>query len=251
MFPFLVAAIVLVCTFGGALAGIRSRDRLPQPHLSAESKDVVRLCMGLIATLTALVLGLIIASAKDAYDAQGAAVRSVAAGVLVLDRTLGRYGPDAAPIRAQIRVALGDRIDTTWVAGLPPGTPAPAGVPSPDDIEEAILRLAPKTDRERWLHAQALEVSVDVLKTRWLALAGAGAVVPAPFLVAIVFWLSALFWSFGLFAPNNRTVIAVLLLAAVSVAASVLLILEMQTPFGGMMRVSSEPLRYVLAHLGE
>lgn len=74
---------------------------------------------------------------------------------------------------------------------------------------------------------------------------------PAPFLVVIVFWLSALFWSFGLFAPSNRTVTAVLLLAAVSVAASVLLILEMQTPFAGLMRLSSEPFEYVLAELGK
>jgi hypothetical protein len=251
LLPFLIAAIVFVCTFGGGLVGIQSRDRLPEHHLSAESKDVVRLCMGLIATLTALVLGLVTASAKEAYDAQGAAVRSVAAGILVLDRTLERYGPDAAPIREQIRLAVSHHLDTTWLAGQPPNADAHAGVPSPDDIEDALLNLAPKNDRERWLQSQALSVAVDVLKTRWLALAGAGVVVPLPFLVVIVFWLTALFWSFGLFARSNRTVIAVLLLAAASVAASVLLILEMQTPFAGIMRISSEPLEYVLGHLGK
>jgi hypothetical protein len=250
MVPFLVAAIVFVCAFGGSLAGMRSRNRLPEHHLNEETKDVVQLCMGLIATLTALVLGLITASAKESYDAQAAAVRSVAAGILVLDRTLERYGPDTAPIRGQIRVAVSHHLDTTWLAGLPPNSDPRADVPSPDDIEDALLDLAPKTERERWLQSQALSVAVDVLKTRWLALAGAGTVVPTPFLVVIVFWLGALFWSFGLFAPRNRIVVAVLLLAAASVAASVLLILEMQTPFAGIMRISSEPFEYVLAHLG-
>src|SRR5512147_3202034 len=105
-----VAAAVFAFTLAGAFLGMRSRAALPEHHLSNDSKSVVQLCMGLIATLTALVLGLVTASAKDSFDAQGSAVRTMAAGVLLLDRTLEEYGPETAIIRAEIQRALGDRV---------------------------------------------------------------------------------------------------------------------------------------------
>lgn len=252
MAPWLIAATVFACTFGGALAGMRTRGRLPEHHLSKESKDVVQLCMGLIATLTALVLGLVTASAKQSFDEQGAAVRSIAASLLTLDRTLGRYGPEAQPIRDDLARSVKTRVDAVWRLGLTPAAPIPGDdTKSPDDLEDDILALSPHDARQTWLRSQALSVASDSLKTRWLALIGAHTSIPAPFLVVIVFWLSALFWSFGLFAPENRTVASVLLLAALSVAASVFLILEMQTPLHGLLKISSEPLDYVLANLGK
>lgn len=117
-------------------------------------------------------------------------------------------------------------------------------------IVQGILALAPQTDAQRWQQSQALSIASDVLKTRWLSLTGASNEVPPAFLVVIVFWLSVLFWSFGLFAPRNGTVIAVLMLCALSMSACVLLILEMQTPFSGVLRISNAPLRFALAHLG-
>jgi hypothetical protein len=248
----LISFVVFASTFVGALIGIQSRQRLPAHHLSHESEKVVQLCMGLIATLTALVLGLVTASAKEAYDEQAVAIRSVAAGILVLDRTLERFGDGAEAVRADIRAGVAHRLGREWIMGEPPGVHNTApGIKTPDEIEDAILNLTPHDERETFLKSQALDVAVDVLKTRWLALAGAGDVVPTPFLVVIVFWLTALFWSFGLFAPNHRTVIAVLLLSSLSVAASVFLILEMQTPFSGVLKVSRAPLHYVLEQLGK
>ena len=251
MTPFLIALGVFASTFIGALLGIRSGNRLPEHHLSNESKDVVRICMSLIATLTALVLGLVTASAKEQFDAQDVGVRSVAASLLMLDSTLARFGPETQPIRNDLKHTLEVRIRMIWEQGLSPGSPVPAGVKGPDDFEDAVLALSPKNDRERWLQSQALSSVTDVLRTRWLALSGAQKAVPTPFLVVIAFWLVALFWSFGLFAPRNPTVIAVLMLASASVAASVLLILEMQTPFSGFLRISSAPLEYVLQMLGK
>jgi hypothetical protein len=248
----LISIVVFASTFAGALAGIRSRKRLPSHRLNDESKHVVQLCMGLIATLTALVLGLVTASAKEAFDAQGRAMHSVAAGILVLDRTLERFGSEAQPIRDEIRAAIHHRLARDWFVGEPIEVQHPTeGIRTPDEIEEAILGLEAVDARETFLKGQALEAAVDVLKTRWLALAGAGAAGPGPFLVVIVFWLTALFWSFGLVAPGDRTVMGVLLLSATSVAASVFLILEMQTPFSGLLKVSRAPLHYVLEHLAK
>ena len=247
-----VAAAVFAFTLAGAFVGMRSRAALPEHHLSNDSKSVVQLCMGLIATLTALVLGLVTASAKDSFDAQGSAVRTMAAGVLLLDRTLEEYGPETAIIRAEIQRALADRVAAIWTDDPPPpgATAAGVGVKTAFEIEREILALAPKDDAQRWAQSQALSTASDTLKTRLVSLTQQTSSVPTPFLLVITLWLSVLFWSFGLFAPRNATVLAVLVLTAASVSACVLLILEMQTPFTGFMQVSREPLLYALRNLG-
>ena len=208
--------------------------------------------MGLIATLTALVLGLVTASAKGSFDAQGVAVRNIAAGVLVLDRTLAEYGPETAPIRAEIRVAFANRIAATWPEDPPPpgasatgpgevGHRDRAGGPraGAEERRAALGSVAGPVERER--HAQDPPGLARPAERRQ---------VPTPFLLVITLWLAVLFWSFGLFAPRNGTVLAVLVLTAASVSACVLLILEMQTAFTGFMKVSREPLLYALRNLG-
>jgi Protein of unknown function (DUF4239) len=248
----LAAALVFGFALAGAFLGMRTRVALPDHHLSSDSKAVVQLCMGLIATLTALVLGLVTASAKDSFDAQGSAVRNMAASVVLLDRTLVEYGPETASIRAEMRVVLADRIAAIWTdAPPPPGaspTTAPAGK-SAFEIQKEILALAPKNDVQRWAQSEALSTAADTLKTRLVSLTQQTSSVPTPFLLVITLWLAVLFWSFGLFAPRNGTVFAVLVLTAASVSACVLLILEMQTPFTGFMQVSREPLLYALRNL--
>jgi hypothetical protein len=120
-----------------------------------------------------------------------------------------------------------------------------------EGIENRIRELSPHPDAQRWFRSRALEIGSDVLQTRWLVIGGAGSSVSLPFLVVMVFWLTVIFGSFGLFAPRNATVIAVLFVCALSVAASIFLILEMDQPFEGMMKISSAPLRYTLCHLGQ
>ena len=247
-----VASVVFAFTLARRVSRHAPRAALPEHHLSADSKAVVQLCMGLIATLTALVLGLVTASAKESFDSQGSAVRNMAAAVLVLDHTLAEYGPETAPIRADIRVAITSRIASIWPDDPPPpeATAASAGAKSPFEIQKEILDLVPKDDAQRWVQSQALSTAADALRTRLVSLTQQSVVVPTPFLLVITFWLTVLFWSFGLFAPRNGTVFAVLVLTAASVSACVLLILEMQTPFTGFMEVSREPLLYALRNLG-
>jgi hypothetical protein len=247
-----VAALVLACTFGGSLLGIRSRLALPARHLNQESKELVQLCMGLIATMTALILGLVTASAKAAFDAEDAAVHTSAEDVLMLDRILASYGPETKPLRADMREAIQRNIVATWQDDRTPAQslPSSAGEPVGQVVLKGILALTPQTDAQRWQQSQALSLASDVLKARWLAITGTSSPVPTPFLTIIVFWLTVLFWSFGLFAPRNPTVVAVLLLSAVSISACVLLILEMQSPFTGILRISSAPLHFALEHLG-
>ena len=239
-----IASITFLCTFGSALAGTFIRGLLPPAHLSKESQDVVRLGIGLVATMTALLLGLVTAAARSTFDTQDAAFRNTAAAILTLDRHLVRYGAETKPTRDLIRRAVEFRLQTTWGtgSGLSQGLAVSEGTPAVEEVENQILRLSPQTEAQRWFKSEALRLSEEVVKTRWRIL-GSGGGVPFPFLVVVISWLTVTFASFGLYAPRNATVVAVLGVAATSVAAAVFLILELDGPMDGLIRISSEPLR--------
>jgi hypothetical protein len=253
--PTFVGIVVFLCTFVGALLGMRLRSMLPPDHIDSDSRDTVKLGIGLIATMTALVLGLVTASAKSSFDAVDQAVRETAIEILALDRLLARYGSETAGVRDGLQQALQARVDALWPGGSS-GKPnleairAGAG-PGVEGLADAILRLEPRDDAQRALQSRALDLSEALLKTRWLALAAIESSVPLPFLVILLFWLTITFASFGLFAPRNGTVIAVLLVCAISVGSAVFLVLEMDGPFEGLIRVSAEPLRNAYAHLNQ
>jgi hypothetical protein len=251
--PTEIALIVFACVFGGALLGMFLRVLLPEHHLSEETKDVIKLGMGLIATMTALVLGLMIATAKSSYDTQDEAVKHTAAKVLLLDRMLSNYGPETKEARELLRRTVASRLEAIWPENRSQHArlDAPEAVFTDRGIETRILQLSPQNDAQRWLQTQALRIGRDIMETRWLVLGSLGSSIPVPFLVVVVFWLTIIFASFGLFAPRNATVVAVLFLCAVSVAGSTFLILEMERPFEGVMKISSAPLRYTLSHLGQ
>lgn len=248
------AGITFLCTFGCALLGITVRSALPPAHLSKESQDVVRLGMGLVATMTALLLGLVTAAAKGSFDSQDLAIRNAAAGMLSLDRLLARYGPETQPIRAEFRALAAARFDEIWPAdGVQAGLlqSRVKGTPAAEAVEDEILQLVPQTDTQRWLKTEALKLTEEVLRTRWRLLGSATGSVPRTFLVVVIFWLSMTFGSFGLAAPRNATVVTVFVISTFSVAAAVFLILELDGPFDGIVRISSEPFRYTLANLGK
>jgi hypothetical protein len=251
--PTAIALIVFACVFAGALLGMVLRVRVPDHHLGDSSKDVIRLGMGLIATMTALVLGLVIATAKTSYDRQDEAIKHSAAKILLLDRVLANYEPETKETRALLRRTVAERLDAIWPEDRAQHARfgAPEAVFAAQEIEAEILQLSPQTEIQRWLKSQALQIGGEITETRWLLLGGLGSAVPAPFLVVVVFWLTLIFASFGLFAPRNATVITVLFLCALSVAGSIFLILEMDEPFEGLMKVSSAPLRYALSQLGQ
>jgi hypothetical protein len=236
------------------VAGTFIRSWLPPPHLSKESQDVVRLGMGLVATMTALLLGLVTASAKSTFDAQDNAVRTSGANILTLDRHLARYGPETAPTRELLRTSLAYRIQMIWPpsgAATGPDFDDTDKPPPVEEIQNQVLRLTPQTDEQRWLKTEALKLTEEVVRTRWRVLGTSGGAVPRPFLIVVILWLTVTFASFGLYAPRNATVLAVLFLSAASVAGAVFLILELDGPLEGVIKISSGPLRYALSQLGQ
>jgi hypothetical protein len=245
-----ISSIVFACVFGGAILGMSIRAVLPQPHLSVESKDVVKLCMGLVATLSALVLSLLIASAKGSYDAQSTELTQMSAKVILLDRVLAHYGPETKETRDLLRGSVARVLDQTWSRRHNSTSQLDAPSGGAEILLDNIQAFAPKDDRQRSLQAQAMSIILDLGQTRWLQYAQGSASISMPLLVVLVFWLTIIFISFGLFAPGNVTVFSGLLISALSVSAAILLILELYTPYSGLIQISSAPLRNALTQLG-
>jgi len=240
------------CTFAGALIGVWLQNRLPPHHLDEDSQEVVKLGAGMIATITALVLGLLVSSAKGTFDTINDGIKQSSARLILLDRILAQYGPEAQGIRDQMKRSLAASLEAPTLR-KPAGTPGQAANQFTNRVEgvQGLLRvLTPQTDGQRQLLAQAQQVAGDMSQTRWLLMEEAQNELPLPLLVILICWLSVLFVSFGLFAPRNATVLSVLFVCACSMSAAVFLILEMNRPLDGIIKVSSAPLRSALEHLG-
>jgi UDP-N-acetylmuramyl pentapeptide phosphotransferase/UDP-N-acetylglucosamine-1-phosphate transferase len=214
MGPMSIAWMVLACVFGGALLGVVLRLVLPAHHLSADSKDVIKLAMGLTATMAALVLALLIAAAKSSYDAQRSEVTQLSANIVLLDRVLAHYGPETKAARALLSHTAAAMIERIWPEDRSRAAELAPTAAGAEGFYDKIQELSPQNEVQRSLQAQALKMSIDLGQTRWLLFEQGGRSIPMPFLVLLIFWVTIIYVSFGLFAPPNATVIATLFLCA-------------------------------------
>jgi hypothetical protein len=236
------SVVVLVCAFLSWMCGMLISTRLPDQHLSTDSKDVVRLGMGLVATTVALVLGLLVSSAKSFYDTPNNEVTQLAANLVVLDRLLVHYGPESADARAALRAAV-----SHWE-----GLPASGFLNAKTDVLfDKIQDLSPQDENQKILKAQASNLAIQMGQMRWLMYEQKAVPVPKLLLVMLICWLIILFASFGLFAPRNLTVQAGLFMSALAVSGAIFQILEMYQPYTGLIRVSDAPLRAAVAQLSQ
>ena len=193
MNDLLISLLVFAVIFGGALLGVVLRHLLSESHLQPDSKDVVKMATGLIGTLAALVLGLLIASAKTSFDQKVNQVRQLTATIIVLDDQLAQYGPEAAPLRTRLRQSIPPLADRIWHEQ---GSSNPAHFESSAQasaFENELQRLSPNNDAQRSLQSRAIQAFAEGAQTRWLLFAQAGGSIPVPFPIILVFWLSAIF----------------------------------------------------------
>jgi hypothetical protein len=252
MSPWADALVVLATVVASGSLGLYLRSFLPAQHLQEASIGMVRLCTGVIATLAALVLGLLVASAKGNYDRVNDDVTHAAASIVLLDRTLAQYGPQTREARSLLRSAVASMVNSVFskhghgVADLDD----PQRSATAERFQAELRQLTPEDDAQRMLKADALELSNEIVHTRLLVITQSTGSVPSLFLVVLVLWLAIMFAGFGLITSRNPTVIVVLFLCALSLAGAVLMIEELNRPLEGFMEVSSAPMRYALAHLG-
>jgi hypothetical protein len=229
-----------------ALAGI-----LPEPQLSSDSKEVVKLSMGVVATLAALVLGLLVASAKSTYDARESEINQLTAYVILLDNLLAKYGEGAEPARASLRQAIPPVVDRIWREGQSvslKSTPFKT-VAEGETAYQRIQELQPSNELQRGLQARIVQVTNDLMQSRFLLFSHLGSSIPVPFLAVLLLWMIILFAGFSLMAPANATTLVSLVICALSVSGAIFLILELDQPFAGMIMIPSEPLRNALPAL--
>ncbi len=246
----LIAVIVFVFVFGGALAGVFVR--VPTHHQDADTRDVVKLVMGLVATIVALVLSLLIASAHSSYDRQESEVQQLGVQIVQLDGLFAHYGPEANEARAQLRRMVEAELARLW----PDAGAARAAVHASrnyvptEDLFDTVAHLTPKTEAQRSAQGRALQLMTTAGTTIRLLYEQAGGALSWPFFVVLVFWLVVLFVGFGLYARRNATAIAALFVGALTVAGAIFLILEMNRPYSGLMQISSAPIRHALDQIG-
>jgi len=169
-----LSCLIFVLTLGGILLGALLRGALPKHHLSKDSQDVVRLGVGLIATLAALLLGLLIAAAKSSFDTQSTQVTQITADIILLDNLLAQYGPEARPIRQQMRSAIGPWVDQLWrEKQASSATPSEVNA-SAEQVYLAIQGLSAQNDLQRALQARAAQDQQRFGANPFLAICGVG-----------------------------------------------------------------------------
>jgi hypothetical protein len=250
MNAMLIAVLVFVLVFGGALVGVATR--VPAHHQDAETRDVVKLVLGLVATISALVLSLLIASAHSSYDTQESEVQQLGVQIVQLDELLAHYGPETIDSRAQLRRIVGAELQRMWpdVGAARVVMPAPPNFRPAEELYDKVVDLTPKSEAQRSAKGRAIELMMTMGTTVRLLDEQAGGSLSWPFFVVLVFWLIALFFGFGIYARRNSTVIAALFVGALTAAGAIFLILEMNRPYSGLMQISSAPMRNALAQIG-
>ena len=243
-----ISLVAFVIIFGGALVGMFLRTFLPNHHLRDDSRDVVKLASGLVGTMAALVLGLLVASAKSSFDAQSNEMIQTSADIVVLDRALAYYGSETKEAREALHstaVALLNQLWSKSDSRLDPSSGGGGLI-----LYGKIRSLTPRDEVQRSIQSQALNLTANLGQIRWLMYEQGTMSVSKPLLAIMVFWLTVTFAIWGLLAARNVTLIATLLIAALSASGAIFLILEMYNPFQGWILVSDAPLRAAITHLG-
>jgi hypothetical protein len=245
----LVSSTVFLVVFGGALAGMRLRHVLPQNQLGPEVKDVTRLAVGLLVTMTALVLGMLVSTANASYQQRKDQLTAMASDFVGVDRLLGSYGPETQTARVELHSLAEASLEQIW----PSQRSQESQLRTTDTGElfyNQLQLLLPKNDAQAAVKAAAISEAIALRRTYWLMFLGSeGSSLSRPLLVVVVAWLTAIFASFGLFAPRNNTVFVTLVVCAVAVSGAVFIIMAMYTPFSGVMKISSLPLRDALIRM--
>ena len=249
----LVAFIILVCMLCGIALGSYLRLVLPDEHTQADSKDILMTSAATMGTLVALIIGLLVTSAKSTYDETNSSITQSGAKIITLDYYLSHYGPEAKDLRVLLRQATAAAIERIWPDEGAQGVVWAKMVAADEtaDLYNKIRELSPQNDAQKYLQTQALQIAADMMQTRWMLIEQSQINLPRMFLSVLSFWLIVLFVQFGLLAPRNRTALSAVFICALSMAGAIFLILELNHPLEGKIKISSAPMQKALSLIGK
>ena len=238
-----ISAGAFALVFGAALLGALLGARLPKHHLSDENKEVVRLAMALVGTITGMALGLLIGSAKTFYDTQANELTQVSANVALLGRVLQHYGPEANGVQESLRLAVERVLAENWPNERAENGKLSSKAGHIQEVYDQLRALAPKDEEHRIMQSEALGLLRNLAQLRWLIIAQRASTILQPLLFVMIFWMTSIFVSWGMFSGANTISVTTFFVAALCVSSAVFLILELYTPYSGLLRLSSGPLR--------
>lgn len=247
MYPILVSLAVLVLACAGLHLGGWIAGRMPEDHLVYEAQKAAQFGISMMATLAALVIGLMVTSARTTFDRANDDIVDVSTSILLLDRALAGYGPETAPVRTDLRAFLGQA-----AARVAPGGQMAKTVPRTNlitQLQVSILSLQPDTRAKWWFQHRALEITAELGKHRILTSEHESTSEPTPLLIVVTVWIVLIFISMGTFAMHNTSVRIVLFCTALAFSASIFVIMELEAPYTGVLRVSGQPLLDAAAEL--
>jgi hypothetical protein len=251
MDSYIVSSIVFACVFTGSLVGLSLNVLLPDHHRTSASHDAIKLGAGMISVLASLVLGLLTASIKNSFDTTDGQMRTLAANLILTDETLRDFGPETNTARELLRSYTTQAIADHW----PQESNQTARMESAnagsamDNARLAIIRLSTDTPYHQALRGTAMQLMDGLMQNRWLLIERAGTSIHPAFLVVLVAWIVLIFVAFGYNAPCNATVISAFFICALALSACLFIITEMDSPFDGLITISSHAMRDALAHM--
>jgi len=244
MHEVLVASAVFICLVAAALGSFLVSERMPERDRQEDTYNVVRLAANIFVVATSLVLGLMMTSAKNTFESVDQSVHAFATDLILLDRSLKRYGPEADEVRRRLAAYVHQSAHVTWEGpnGLP-GVEDRVAESLLEDLEASFAAMRPSDPVRIQLWRDVQTNLQNVVRRRWSLVEESEGTIPTPLLVVVTAWLAVIFASFGYRAPRNAVVVTTLVAAAFLIAVAFYLILDLDQPFAGAIQVSSAPLQ--------
>ena len=251
MKSILISSIVFAAVFSGGLAGLALGGLLAGSLLGSDAtKDIIKLATGLLVTMTALVLGMLVSSANSSYQDRKNELAEMASDFVVLDQVLATYGSETQVIRDELRRLAENSLERIW-----PSQASRQPQLRPGDRDQVLYHqiqiLAPKNDIQIAAKTVAISAADSMRRTYFLMfLKSEQNSLSFPLLAVLVAWLTVIFIGFGLLAPRNDTIITTLVVCALAVSGAIFIIMAMYKPFSGIMRISPSPIHDALSRMG-
>ena len=250
MSHLVIGLISFGAIFGGALLGLFAARFLPGHHLSKETQSAITVSVAVLGTLAALVLGLMITAANSSFSARSDEVRELSLQLIRMDRNLHRYGPEADTARTKLHDWATAKTHQLFPVKGEVNPTSDQTIVMLEAVQDALLDLKPENEHQTYLRTLCLRLSSTMIEARWALETRAAHSIPVPFLVLLIFWLSIVFASFGLFAPTNAVTIAALLLCSLAVAGGIYMIEELDKPLSGFVHLPSDSMERALLEIG-
>jgi CDP-diglyceride synthetase len=245
----IIGLVSFVAIFGGVIAGMLVGRCLPGRHLSPETQSAVTVSVAVIGTLAALVLGLMISAANRSFSTRADEVRQLSVQLIRIDRNLRRYGSEADDTRLALHAWAKAKTQQLFPENGQSRPSTGATIIMMESVQDEILDLEPTNPRQEHLRTLCLTLTSTIIQAGWSLETLTGQSTPVPFLVLLIFWLTIVFASFGLFAPPNLTTIAMLLLCSVAVSGGIYFIQELDNPVSGLIQISPDSMRKAVVEI--